>query len=199
MAQKVFISYKYADENVQYLGNHAMPYQPYTWPTSIPVKTTARNYVTALQTLAVQDTLFINKGEADGDDMSRYSETTIQMKLYNRIYDSSVTAVLISPNMRNPYQSENMQWIPREISYSLKEFTRSDRTSHSNSLIFVVLPDSNGSYTYFHYMQHFNIVQKNMKNGYACIVNWAKFVGDVPHYIAEANLRKSLYAPYKNI
>ena len=199
MAQKVFISYKYADAAVQYIGNSSRAYQPYGWPSEIFVKTTARNYVTVLQNLGTQDTLFISKGEEDGDDMSMYSESTIQAKLYDRIYDSSVTAVLISPNMRESWKDENMQWIPREISYSLKEFTRSNRTSHSNSLIFVILPDQNGSYDYFHYMQHFNIVKKNIENGYACLVNWKDFIGNIPAYIREANLRRQLHTPYKSV
>lgn len=197
MAQKVFISYKYADGNVAPLFDRDL--YSSTWVPELLNPTTARNYVTELQKRGSADTLFINKGEEDDNDLSKYSESTIQAKLYARIYDSSVTAVLISPNMKEPLKDENMQWIPREISYSLKEFTRSDRTSHSNSLIFVVLPDRNGNYAYFKYMRHFTIVQKNIDSGYACVVKWSKFIDDVPHYIFEANLRQTLNVPYKNI
>ena len=64
------------------------------------------------------------------------------------LYDSTITIVLLSPRMKEPYKAESDQWIPWEISYSLKEVKRADRTSRMNALLGVVLPDSFGSYSY---------------------------------------------------
>ena len=82
------------------------------------------------------------------------SEATIWEKLKDRIYYSSVTVVFISPGMKENWKTERNQWIPWEISYSLKEVSRKNKngdaiTSRSNAIVAVVLPDENGSYSYY--------------------------------------------------
>ena len=107
-----------------------------------------RHYVNDLQTyFDVNDE--INKGEKDDEDISHLSENTIWEKLKEKIRDSTLTIVFISPNMKDPTISENNQWIPWEISYSLSEYKRNDRKSLTNAMLAIILPDKNNSYSYY--------------------------------------------------
>lgn len=136
MGRKIFVSYKYGDFNV--------PQRPSaTWWEP----TTARHYVDDLQgILEAED--HINKGEKDDESLADFADGTIESKLRDKIYDSSVTIVLISKGMKTQ-EAETEQWIPWEIAYSLKELTRDGRTSKTNAVIAVALPDENGSYSYY--------------------------------------------------
>ena len=113
---------------------------------------TVRDYVDKIEeTLKSDESDHIYKGESDGEDLSYLSDDTIWQKLRNRIYDSTLTIVMISPNMRNRYKKEKQQWIPREISYCLKEVSRIDKNgtpvkSKTNAMLAVVVPDKNNDY-----------------------------------------------------
>ena len=137
MGHKIFVSYKYADTNVA-----ALPGQVFS---------SARDYVTALEQ-KLDRASQIYKGESDGEDLSCLTEEQIWAKLRDRIYDTSVTIVFISRGMKEP-KPEWWQWIPWEISYSLKEIPRGDRVSRTNAVFAVVLPDAVGSYEYFMHSQ----------------------------------------------
>lgn len=97
MGHKIFISYKYADEDVYNLD---------WWQNS-----TARDYVTELQN-RLDSSNHINKGEKDDEDLSNLDDNTIWEKLKDRIYDSTLTIVLISPNMKEGGRRDRDQWIP---------------------------------------------------------------------------------------
>lgn len=80
------------------------------------------------------------KGEtSESPDLSDLSTERIKEKLKEMIYDTSVTIVVISPRMKQS------KWIDWEIEYSLCEYKRGDRTSHSNGVVGVVMKYT-GSY-----------------------------------------------------
>ncbi len=131
MGRKVFVSYKHSDSNVENLRGFG---------------STARAYVDYLIEHRLNDEIY--KGEGN-EDISQFQDDTIKTHLKDKIHDSSITLVLISPGMKEPHQMESEQWIPWEVSYSLKEITRSDKLSHTNGILAIVLPDQLGSYEHY--------------------------------------------------
>ena len=171
MGHKIFVSYKYADSDVKQITN--------SWYHT----DTVRTYVDKLEEYISKVSDHIYKGETDGEDLSQLSEDAIWNKLKDRIYDSTLTIVIISKGMRNRYMRDRDQWIPWEVSYSLKEVSRKNIsgntvTSASNAMLAIIIPDRNGSYEYFTYNKSccsnpcrylktdflFEIMKKNMFN-----------------------------------
>lgn len=181
---KIFISYKYADSSVR---NNIVSDQIVGL---LSPKKTVRDYVDHLIEKVLTD--HTNKAESDKEDLSNLTDESIQQKLYDRIYDSTVTIVLISKNMKEFLKSEDKQWIPIEIVYSLKEKTREDRTSYTNGILAVVLPDEGGSYdhgiknfactTEIQTNNFFKIISANMFNRSQHKTNICATCGNYHHY-----------------
>lgn len=213
MGHKIFISYKYADSDVNHItGDY--------WESN-----TVRNYVDKLEEYLKDSSEHIYKGESDGEDLSKLSEDTIWEKLKDRIYDSSLTIVMISKNMKESWVNDKDQWIPWEISYSLKEVSRKNSngtpvTSKTNAMLAIIVPDKNNSYSYYTYKKTccssgcrmlktntlFKNLRKNMFNikkpntsdcedgskvyygesSYIISVKWDDFIESVDTYINKA-------------
>lgn len=205
MGRNIFVSYKYADDQVQHLYG--------CWPTTV------RDYVDTLID-KLDETDYIYCGEDTDEDLSHLSDDEIYDVLKDKIYPTTVTLVLISPHMKDPDKLDKSQWIPWEIYYSLRETTRHGRTSHRNAVIAVVLPDKDGRYDYMMEEEHcclggcqsinthklFNILRYNMFNrkndegsvcengdkiyhgwsSYIHMVKWCDFIEDINYYIGIA-------------
>ena len=191
MGKKVFVSYKYADNDVRKITDDYYHVD------------TVRDYVNYLEKIIGNGNIY--KGEHDGEDLSKFKDETIWSSLKDKIFDSSVTIVLISKNMKESLTLESEQWIPQEVSYSLKEMTRNnyERKSLSNAILCVVIPDMNGLYNYyidnnkplFPYNNSitFKIIENNMNNNknnlldsYIVTAKWDEFIKDINYYINKA-------------
>lgn len=168
-SRKIFVSYKYKDRDV-------LPLTEYTPTEDTDFLYTPRHYVDKIiDTVGVEH---IYKGEMGDEDIGHLSDDTIDSKLKEKIFDSSVTIVLISPNMWVKTKTEKEQWIPNEIAYSLRDKTRGEKTSKTNGMLAVILPDVNGSYDYavtkhhctycdltvWHTDRYFTLLRNNMFN-----------------------------------
>ena len=112
MARKTFISYKYSE--AQDLRDEILE--------------------------ALGDDATYYQGEtADSPDLTDSSTENIKKNLTDMMYDTSVTIVVISPNLKDS------KWIDWEIEYSLKEITRENRTSRTNGIVGVI-QKVNGGY-----------------------------------------------------
>lgn len=161
MGKKIFVSYKYSDSLVK-----QFPEKLYS--------TTVRDYIDIFQS-KIDFTDHIYKGENDGESLESLADSTIGSKLGDKIFDSTVTLVFISKGMKENIPDKN-QWIPWEISYSLREQSRQGRNSKTNAVLGIVLPDNFGKYDYYykynpecnsttHFTnQLFDILKENMFN-----------------------------------
>lgn len=223
MGHKIFVSYKYADNNVQSLNGTK--------------DTTVRDYVDELEE-KLKELNHIYKGEENDEDLSALEDDTIWEKLKERIWDSTLTIVMFSPEMRESNKKDRDQWIPWEVSYSLKETQRKNKehqavTSKSNAMLAIVLPDADGSYSYYleshnccvspcvtHYKSKlfkilkenkFNLKEKNQRKcdketgkkihigecSYISAVKWENFMNNPQKYIDSAYKRQENIDDYE--
>ena len=98
MANKIFISYKYYDKGVYQdplLDKIPDPVWPFYGDSGY---VTPRSYVNELSN--VLSGYAIEKWEKDGEDVSSVKDSTIASKLRDKIFDSSITIVLVAPNRK---------------------------------------------------------------------------------------------------
>ena len=88
---------------------------------------------------ALGDAATYYQGEtADSPDLTDTTTENIKKNLTDMMYDTSVTIVVVSPNLKVS------NWIDWEIEYSLKEISRKDRTSKTNGIVGVIQKVSGG-------------------------------------------------------
>ncbi len=117
MAHKTFISYKYSE---------------------------AQNLRDRIIDSLGEDAKYYQGETSDSPDLTDTSTENIKRNLKAMMFDTSVTIVIISPNIKMS------RWIDWEIEYSLKRITRKERTSHTNGVVGVIMK-VNGSYDWFKY------------------------------------------------
>lgn len=112
MAHKTFISYKYSE---------------------------AQELRDAIIEALGDDASFYKGETSDSPDLTDNKTETIKKHLTDMMYDTSVTIVILSPNMKQS------KWIDWEIEYCLKNISRKGRTSHTNGVVGVI-QKVNGGY-----------------------------------------------------
>src|SRR5665213_2817765 len=105
MARKTFVSYKYSEARV------------------------LRDRI--LKALG-QDATYYQGETAQSPDLTDTSTDRIRKALTDMMHGTSVTIVVISPNITQS------KWIDWEIEYSLKEIAREGRTSRTNGVVGVI-------------------------------------------------------------
>lgn len=190
MAHKTFISYKYSES------------------------TNLRDKIIR----ALGDDATYYKGETSkSPNISDQTTERIKANLKDMIYDSSVTVVIVSPNMNKS------EWIDWEISYSLKAISRGGRCSNTNGIVAVVQQDNSGSYEWvynprmiygYNNTRQLNsqkispLIVNNQNNingifvgyghdtSYVEVVNDYIFLSNPNHYIDKAHARMKNYNLY---
>ena len=147
MGHKIFISYKYHDTNVYQHVKHEL------FEARAVGERTPRDYVNVLETYIKEYSPHYFKAEEDNEPLTGKTDDQIWEILKDKMFDSTMTIVLISPNMKTN-EKEIDQWITWEIKYSLGVQTRNNSSgnpvrSFTNAMMAIVLPDANGEYTYY--------------------------------------------------
>lgn len=105
MARKTFISYKYGESSE------------------------LRDKIIAA---LGEDAMYYQGETSKSPDLTDESTERIRKNLTDMMYDTSVTIVIVSPNIKKS------NWIDWEIEYCLKEYVRKGRTSNTNGVVGVI-------------------------------------------------------------
>lgn len=89
-----------------------------------------------------KDAVYYRGETSNSPDLSDTSTENIKKALTDMMFDTSVTIVVISPNMTES------NWIDWEIEYCLKNINRKDRISHINGVVGVIMKYK-GGYEWF--------------------------------------------------
>jgi hypothetical protein len=79
------------------------------------------------------DAIYYQGETSESPDISDTSTENIKKALKDMMFNTSVSIVIISPNMNKS------KWIDWEIEYCLSEYTRKDRTSKTNGVVGVIM------------------------------------------------------------
>ena len=134
MAHKTFISYKWSE---------------------------ARNLRDRIIKAMGKNATYYQGETSNSPDLTDYKTDTIKKHLKNMMWDTSVTIVIISPNMKQS------KWIDWELEYCLKRIPRKDRTSQTNGIVGVIMK-VNGGYDWFinHLTNAHGVPVVNYNNNY---------------------------------
>ena len=193
MSRKVFVSFRYHD---------------------------GHKYKEKLDRIFDESTKIINCSE--DVNRSQLSEESIKRYLYNKLSNTSVTVIIITPEavnyQKNIWTGAYDDWIYDEVKYSLD-----DRVGNrTNGLVAVYTEDakpllmnvgSNGCKTIKRFE---NLVYENMMNvkseyktnkeygvfdsrwdSYCSLVSWSDFISDYERYIDEAARKRDIISHYK--
>lgn len=119
------------------------------------------------------------KGEKGYKEL-KYADSTLKGYLADMIYDSTVTIVVISPEV---IYSEWVEW---EIKYSLERQTRAGRTSKRNGVVCVI--QANTDYSSYNHLGEFN---KNSRWAYNIFSNNKYLKSHVFPNIIKRNMKNS--------
>ena len=142
MAHKTFISYKYSE---------------------------ARDLRDKIIKKLGEDASYYQGETSESPNLDDNATSTIKKKLSDMIYGTSVTILILSPQMKKS------KWIDWEISYSLRNETRDGRTSKPNGIIGVIKKDEYG-YDWFMNKEYdsyhgSNVVTYNFDKTYDIVKN----------------------------
>jgi hypothetical protein len=134
MAHKTFISYKYSE---------------------------SQNLRDRIIDALGKDATYYKGETSESPDLTDATTEYIKQVLRDMMYDTSVTILILSPNMKKS------KWIDWEIEYCLKKITRKGRTSQRNGIV-AVISKVNGDYSWLKYSKiqddgHVNLLYHTSK------------------------------------